>query len=305
MEDEMTDATPADSTAGNQAAGNAAQAEAWNGDEGEYFVAERARHERMGQQHTQRLLDAAAITSADAVLDVGCGCGQTTIRAARAARDGHALGVDLSAVMLAQARRQADRDEVRNVSFQRADAQTHQFPAGGFDIAISSFGVMFFADPQAAFANIAAALHPGGRLAFLCWQDIAGNEWLTVPFAAAAAHVTLPELPATDQPGPFSLADPQRIRHLLTQAGFGSISIENVQEERWMGTDIDDVTGYYTAMPFARQLIATSDNHTTTAVMDAIRDALRPYQQQEGVVLQSAAWLITAHRDRRAPTPSR
>jgi SAM-dependent methyltransferase len=225
----MTDATPADHTAGIAAPDNAAQAEAWNGGEGEYFAAERARHERMGQQHTQHLLDAAAITATDAVLDVGCGCGQTTIRAARAARDGHALGVDLSAVMLAEARRLAEQDGAGNVSFRQADAQTHPFPAGGFDVAISSFGVMFFADPRAAFANLAAALRPGGRLAFLCWQDLTGNPWLTIPFAAAAAHVTLPELPAADEPGPFSLADPQRTRDLLTEAGLGSIGIADVR----------------------------------------------------------------------------
>src|SRR6266536_1935588 len=194
---------------------NTAQSEAWNGDEGQYFVAQRARHERMGQQHTARLLATAAIGPAEVVLDVGCGCGETTIGAARPARSGRALGVDLSAVMLAEARRLAGREGVRNARFEQADAQVHAFPAAGFDVAISGFGVMFFADPHAAFANIAAALRPGGRLAFLCWQEMTANEWLTVPFAAVAAHVTLPELPAADEPGPFSLADPRRIRAML------------------------------------------------------------------------------------------
>src|SRR6266496_1032208 len=136
---------------------NTAQSEAWNGDEGQYFVAQRARHERMGQQHTARLLATAAIGPAEVVLDVGCGCGETTIGAARAARSGRALGVDLSAVMLAEARRLAGREGVRNARFEQADAQVHAFPAAGFDVAISGFGVMFFADPHAAFANIAAA----------------------------------------------------------------------------------------------------------------------------------------------------
>ena len=287
--------TPAGS-AGNAAAGNAAQAEAWNGDEGRFFVAERARHERMGQRHAERLLAAAAVTPADAVLDVGCGCGEITIRAARAAWSGHALGMDLSAVMLAEARRLAGRGGVRNVSFQRADAQVHAFPAAGFHVAISSFGVMFFADPHAAFANIGAALRPGGRLAFLCWQDVTRNEWLTVPLAAVAAHVPLPEMPAADQPGPFSLADPQRIRTLLSGAGFGGIGIEAVDGDRWMGTDLDDVIGYYTRTPFARPLIAAAGERTNEAVTGAMRDALRPCQRADGVVLRSAAWLVTARR---------
>lgn len=288
--------TPARMATGTGAPGNAAQAEAWNGDEGAYFVAERARHERMGQRHTECLLDAAAVTAADAVLDVGCGCGEATIRAARAARDGHALGVDLSAVMLAEARRRAEREGVRNAWFEQADAQVRAFPAAGFDLAISSFGVMFFADPHVAFANVAAALRPGGRLAFLCWQDMTANEWLTVPFVAVAAHVTLPGLPAADQPGPFSLADPRRIRELLAGAGFGGIGIEPAQGNRWMGTDVDDVTGYYAGMPFARQLIAASDEHTVAAVLGAMREALCPYERDEGVVLGSAAWLVTARR---------
>src|SRR6266498_2099047 len=129
---------------------NTAQSEAWNGDEGQYFVAQRARHERMGQQHTARLLATAAIGPAEVVLDVGCGCGETTIGAARAARSGRALGVDLSAVMLAEARRLAGREGVRNARFEQADAQVHAFPAAGFDVAISGFGVMFFADRRAA-----------------------------------------------------------------------------------------------------------------------------------------------------------
>jgi SAM-dependent methyltransferase len=275
---------------------NTAQSQAWNGDEGQYFVAQRARHERMGQQHAARLLAAAAIGPAEVVLDVGCGCGETTIRAARAARSGHALGVDLSAVMLAEARRLAGREGVRNTRFEQADAQVHAFPAAGFDVAISSFGVMFFADPHAAFANIAAALQPGGRLAFLCWQEVTANEWLTVPFAAAAAHATPPELPAEDEPGPFSLADPRRIRAVLAGAGFGSIGIDPVNGDRWMGADVDDVIGYYTGMPFARQLIAASDEQAKEAVLNAMRQGLRPCQRAEGVVLRSAAWLVTATR---------
>src|SRR5437773_4952744 len=162
-------------------AANTAQAQAWNGDQGRHFVAENARHERMLETHTARLLEAAKIQRADSVLDVGCGCGETTMRAARAAWRGHALGVDLSAVMLAEARRLAASEGIGNAGFEQADAQTHPFPAAGFDVALSRFGVMFFDDPPAAFANIAAALRRGGRLAFVCWQEPGRIEYLTVP----------------------------------------------------------------------------------------------------------------------------
>lgn len=285
----------AEGTAG-AAQPNAAQAEAWNGDEGRHFAAERERHERMGERHAARLLEAAGISAADTALDIGCGCGHTTLQAARLASRGHALGVDLSAVMLAEARRLARQEGIGNARFEQADAQTHPFPAGGFDVTISSFGVMFFDNPSAAFANIAAALRPGGRLAFTCWQEMSRNDWLTVPFAAVAAHATLPGLPAADEPGPFALADPQKIRRLLASAGFGHTGIEALEEDRWIGTGIDDVIGYYTSMPLARPLLANADKHTTTAVLQALRDALHAYQRPEGVVLRSAAWLVTARR---------
>lgn len=218
------------------------------------------------------------------------------MRAARAARRGQALGVDLSAPMLTEARRLASRDGVDNAAFEQADAQTCKFPAATFDVAISCFGLMFFGDPRAAFANIAEALRPGGRLAFTCWQDVAGNQWLTVPLAAVAAHVTMPGLPASGEPGPFSLADPQRVRGLLTGAGFDGIGVEALEEPRWIGEDVDDAMGYYTRMPIARSLLATADEQTTAVTMAALREALRPHQRPEGLILRSAAWLVTARR---------
>jgi hypothetical protein len=116
------------------------------------------------------------------------------------------------------------------------------------------------------------------------------------PLCRGRRACTLPELPAADEPGPFSLADPRRIRAVLAGAGFGGIGIEPVEGDRWMGGGVDDVIGYYTGMPFARQLIAASDEHTKEAVLSAMRQALRPCQRAEGVVLRSAAWLVTAAR---------
>jgi len=275
---------------------NAAQAQAWNGDDGRHFVAERARHERMHERLTSRLLDAAAISAGDSVLDIGCGCGQTTLAAARAAAPGHVLGVDLSAPMLAVARRLAGRDGARNARFEQADAQTRAFPAAGFDVALSSFGVMFFDDPPAAFANIAAALRPGGRVAFLCWQEAARNEFLAVPLAAVAAHAAMPEMPGAGEPGPFSLADPQRIRSLLASAGFADISISGLEEPMRVGDDVQDVIGYYRGLPIARQMLAGAGEQATASVLETLRAALGPHQGDDGVTLGSAAWLVTAQR---------
>src|SRR5207247_6258902 len=156
----------------------------------------------------------ATIAATHVVLDVGCGNGFTTRTAARLAHQGHALGVDLSAPMLECARRLADAEGLGNVRFAQGDAQVYAFDTGAFDVALSRFGMMFFADPRAAFTNIGGALRADGRLAFLCWQDAFANEWLAVPAGAALAHVPVPELGGAG-PGPFSLAGRVAVAHLV------------------------------------------------------------------------------------------
>jgi SAM-dependent methyltransferase len=274
---------------------NAAQAEAWNGDEGRHLVAERGRYQRMGEHLIRALLQAAAIDMTDVVLDIGCGCGETTLRSAQAAARGRVVGVDLSAPMLAEARRLAQERGVGNVAFVEADAQTYPFPPSEFDVAISSLGLMFFGDPTAAFTNLVTALRPGGRLAFVCWQDVSRNEWLTVPLAAIATRLAPPQIPGTNQPG-FSLADPHRVTALLTGAGLTGVEITPLNEPRWMGTDVDDVVSFYAAVPAVRSMIAGAEEHIIAAVLEELRSAVRPHQGREGVIMQSAAWLVTAHR---------
>ena len=166
---------------------NAEQAEAWNGASGRHFIEQRERHERMRGRLTARLLAAARIEDGENVLDVGCGCGDVTVLAARAARGGHALGADLSRIQVAEARRLAAAAGVANAGFEVADVQVHPFGAGFFDVVLSNFGVMFFDDPAAAFGNLRNALRPGGRLAFLCWRSRDENPFFTFGFAEAAA----------------------------------------------------------------------------------------------------------------------
>ncbi|MGA8117494.1 MAG: class I SAM-dependent methyltransferase [Actinocatenispora sp.] len=271
---------------------NVAQAQQWNGRGGEHFISERDRHDRMHEPLTHRLLVAAAISATDTVLDVGCGCGATTRAAARAASRGHALGVDLSAPMITEARRIADRDGSTNVTFRAVDAQTHPFV--GYDVAISSFGVMFFDDPVAAFGNIGAALRPGGRLAFLCWQDAAHSAFFAVPFGAIIAHVGQPRRADDYQPGPFSLADPDRVRALLTTAGFHDIDVTGLHEPLRLGDDVADAVDYFCAIPAARSMLDTAGESTVSVVRDALTEALLPHLGADGVHLGSATWLVTA-----------
>ena len=169
---------------------NAEMAAAWDGDEGEGWARHWQRHDRLVSAYHEVLLAAAAVARSERVLDVGCGNGQTTRDAARSAADGRALGVDLSSPMLERARKLAGLEAVANVDFEQADAQVHPFAAASYDVVVSRFGVMFFADPVAAFANIGAALPPGGRMVVLAWRELADNEWLTAIRSASPSAAT-------------------------------------------------------------------------------------------------------------------
>ncbi|UQA97284.1 class I SAM-dependent methyltransferase [Streptomyces halobius] len=290
----MTDSK--DFSEGIVAAGNKQQWQAWNGDEGQHWTQEWDRLEARYRHLTPHLMNAVPLDATSRVLDIGCGNGGTSLAAARIACDGSVLGVDLSGPMLDTARQRAADAGQKNVSFEQADAQVHPFTAEGFDVALSRFGVMFFADPKAEFANVAHGLRPGGQLAFLCWRDLLENEYLTVPFGAIAEHVPLPEPADPDAPGPFSLAAPERIRELLTGAGFDEVAISAVDERMRTGADADDAVAYFLGTPMGQSMIAAADAEARLKARAALRGAMAEHQRPDGVMLGSAAWLVTARR---------
>jgi SAM-dependent methyltransferase len=275
---------------------NAEQARLWDGTEGDHWVAHQARYDAITGAFTERLLGAAALADGDRVLDIGCGCGQTTRLAARQTTSGLALGIDLSAVMLERARAQARDEGIENAHFDRGDAQIYPFAPGAFDVAISRFGVMFFNDPIAAFTNIGRAVRSGGWITFLAWQDLVRNEWITVPATAALAHVPFPELDTPDAPGPFSLADPDRITHVLGQAGYDEITTTSIETPMPLGRDADDVVSFMAETDIARTLLDQADPATAAKALDAVRDALRAHEGPDGIALGAAAWLVAARR---------
>lgn len=273
---------------------NSDQAAAWDGDEGAHWATHQDRYDAMAGAFTDRLLTAAALAEGDRVLDVGCGCGQSTRLAARQVPGGHALGLDLSTAMLERAGARAEQEGIVNVRFERGDAQVHPFTPESFDVAISRFGIMFFDDPVAAFANIRAALRPGGWIAFTCWQEMGRNQWLAVPAGAALAHVPLPDLDAPDEPGPFSLADPDRITRILAEAGYDEISVLPVAAPLRLGRDTDDAVEFLAGTGLARSLLDPVDPETAATALDAVREALRPHERPDGLALEGAAWLVAA-----------
>jgi SAM-dependent methyltransferase len=281
---------------GRSSTANAEQVAAWDGDEGLHWVRHQDRYDAMSGRFTEPVLAAAAIAETDRVLDIGCGCGQTTRLAARRAARGSAVGIDVSRPMLDRARKQAVDAALANVRFEHGDAQVHSFPPRSFDVAVSRFGVMFFDDPTAAFTNIAAALAPGGRLAFLAWQDIPHNEWIAVPAGAVLAHVPLPDDfgGAADAPGPFSLSDPDRIAEILSRAGFLDIATTAVEAPMRLGDDADDAAAFLAGTGMARSLLESVDADTARRAIDAVTAALRSYEAPDGLALGGAAWLVTA-----------
>jgi SAM-dependent methyltransferase len=199
----------------------------------------------------------------------------------------------LTARRSAWTKQRARHDGLTNVRFEHGDAQTHRLAPGGFDVAISRFGVMFFSDPTAAFANIARGLRPGGRIAFVCWQPVANNEWITV-LSAAAQHIPLPPPDDPGSPGPFSLGDRQRLAAVLDAAGFVDVAIQPVVESLWLGRDVADTVDFFQASGFGQRLLQDADPATRTRVMAAVQAALEPHLTSDGVRLGSRAWLVTA-----------
>lgn len=272
---------------------NVEQLRAWDGDDGAYWAAHADRFEEgLGGYHEQ-FRAAAAIEATATVLDVGCGNGQTTRDAARCAAGGSALGVDLSSRMIELAQQLAEKEHVANVTFVQADAQVHPFPDQGFDITISRHGAMFFGDPPAAFTNIARAMRPGGRLVLLTWQRPERNEWQSAFRTALAAGRELPT-PPPGAPGPASLSDPDRVRRLLTSAGFADVRLQGLSEPMYFGPDPDDACRFVSGQ--LAWMVRDLDADTRGRAIDSLRASMADHQTDRGVLYDSAAWLIEARR---------
>ena len=180
-----------------------------------------------------------------------------------------------------------------------ADAQDRTFTdADAFDVMISRFGIMFFADPVAAFANLRGALRPGGRVAFVCWQGLFANEWVAVPAGAIIPIAGMPDAPPPDAPGPFSFGDRDRVSGILTDAGFSNVTIDDVHRPLLLGGGLllDDAVAFLGEGGMGKRFLGDADGPTVERALAAVREALVPYASPEGVRLDSAVWLVQAQR---------
>lgn len=273
--------------------GNAEQARAWDGDEGIYWAEHAGRFDRAVAVHHHALLDAAAIGAADRTLDIGCGAGRTTLDAARAAADGSALGIDLSRALLDVARTRAAGEGASNVEFVVGDAQIHPFTPSSVDLLISRTGAMFFADPVGAFRNLGQALRPGGRAVLLTWRPFVENEWIREFSAAMGAGRGMPA-PPPDAPGPFSLSDPRRARAVLEQAGFTAVELDPLDAPMWFGESAADAHGFLSGL--MGWMLEGLDGAGRAQASESLWATLERHHGSDGVVYQSAAWVIAAVR---------
>jgi ubiquinone/menaquinone biosynthesis C-methylase UbiE len=271
---------------------NPEQYEAWNGDSGRRWVAGADRRDLVLAPVAEALLAAADPTAGEAVLDVGCGCGATTLASARAVTGaGHATGVDLSAPMLAVARERARRAALDNTTFLQLDAQSG--PIAPADLVISRFGTMFFSDPELAFSHLRRALDGNGRMCLATWQPLAVNEWLTVPGAALLRFATLPDGDAT-RAGMFSQAEPEVVRATLHAAGFTRVDLDAVTVPLRLGGTIEEAIEHLVDSGPGRAALDAVPRGHRPAALDAVRAVLDERASPDGVELNGAIWIVGA-----------
>jgi SAM-dependent methyltransferase len=272
---------------------NVEMAQAWDGAEGEEWAAKAVSFERANRAFWVRLRSQVPISERERAIDVGCGNGASTCDLAQAAPAGSALGIDLSRRMLENGRQRAAADGLVNVQFVHGDAQTYPFEPGAATLATSSFGCMFFADPVAAFRNLGAGLADGGRLALLAWRDMERNEWMS-----AIRGALVPELPPPppSEVGPLSWVNADRVRGLLTAAGYEDVKLTSIDDMADMGPDTDAAYAFLSSTGFVRGALEQVGNDAREERLARMRAVIERRATPEGVLFPASAWLVTARR---------
>jgi SAM-dependent methyltransferase len=273
---------------------NADQIEFWNGNAGRHWAEQQEAMDRTLASFHNAVVAFAAAKSGEHVVDIGCGSGTTAFALADAVGPtGQVTGVDISKPMLELARRRAAAMN-KTVAFIEADASVFPFSTT-VDLVFSRFGVIFFDQPAKAFENIHRALKPTGRLAFVCWRTVKENAWVSVPMAAARPLLPAPAAPPDPlAPGPFAFAESDRIKLILTEAGFRHVRVEPVDSVMHMGATAESATAQLLDVGPLSRAVADVDAATRSKVEMAVREALKPYAGKDGVALPAACWLVGA-----------
>lgn len=272
------------------AGSNDEQIEYWNGKAGQTWVRSLDRIDGMLAPITRALLERAAVVPGERAVDVGCGCGTTTLELA--SRGALVFGVDVSEPMLALAKERAAGR--KGVAFRRCDAATQPFTPD-HELVFSRFGVMFFSDPAAAFKNLRTGLTPNGRLCFVCWQPMVENAWMSTAGQAVMSFLAKPATaPDPRAPGPFAFADRDYLRSILEAAGFTGIGIESLRVKLHVGDDLDQAMAFQADIGPVARALAELEGETRTQALAAARAALAKHLGPGGIDLGAACWLVTA-----------
>ena len=274
---------------------NADQIEYWNGPAGQRWVERQTAQDALLAPLSDALIDRARVAAGESVIDIGCGCGATTRAIAeKVGASGHVLGLDVSAPMLARAKELAGPDAP--IAFVHADAMVHHFKAVSADLVVSRLGMTYFADPIRAFLNIRTALRSEGRVAFACWRELRENPWYLLPLQAAYEHV--PKLPglAPNAPDQFAFASREWVEHVLGEAGFRRIRLEQFDAD----LDVSDGGGLVSAVqsalaigPASRAVEGQPPELRDLAAL-SIRKALVRYAKGQAVMMPVSLWIVTA-----------
>ena len=273
---------------------NAAQIDYWNATAGQTWARFQEQLDRQIEPLGLEAMRALAPAPGERVLDVGCGCGQTSLElATRVTATGAVFGADISVPMLAVARARVVPGGAATPDFRQVDAQTGELGEGVYDAVFSRFGVMFFGDPVAAFSNLRKALKPEGRMAFVCWRPFQENLWMRAPMEAAQPF--LPPSPPMDPsaPGPFAFADADRVRSILADAGFSDVTLHAFNTSIGGSSVEQTVDLAFRVGPLGAVLREKPELAPTVA--GAVRSALAPYETPAGVLMPAAVWIVQAH----------
>ncbi len=271
---------------------NQEQIDYWNGHAGNTWVDSQERMDKMLAPLTSPLIEHAVAAKGERIIDVGCGCGDTSLQLA--STGAQVLGIDISEPMLERARARAQLNGQANAEFSTADAASTPLSAD-HDLIFSRFGVMFFSDPTAAFSNLRNGLNAGGRLCFLCWQPPRNNPWMSTAGAAISEFLPQPETkPDPRAPGPFAFADSDYLNGILDSAGFNNISIEPTTATLHIADTLEEAMDSQQRIgPLARAL-AELEGDAQRAALEAAREALADKMTPTGLDLGAACWLVKA-----------
>jgi SAM-dependent methyltransferase len=274
---------------------NQSQADFWAAS-GTMWTALRDRFDAQTGAHGLAAIDALAPAAGEHVIDIGCGAGTSTLQLAeRVGEKGRVWGLDISPTMIEGATVYAAEHSVTNVTFVEGDAMIEPF-AGDADAIFSRFGVMFFSDATRAFANLLRAARPGGRIAFVCWKSALENPWIFRPMEIASRFVDLPFGSDPTAPGPLSLADPERTRTVLTDAGFADVALESRVASTRLGSDMDDAVDFLFDIMSPIAALKANDPDKAAELRATLIEELGDWKTPDGVESPSAVWIVTARR---------